>query len=430
LGAIFLSNEYDFKELKLIFESLSVYRYILKRKIIKELYTLINYISSGNYDLVTFISYYNDFYNNFINNNINKYTLKDCIQNYVLFEDNPLSNCIEVNGPDNLDDDLKKATSTDLKYLEIISNIKCSYIKDFAIENLCKNEFQKDLVNNLPDFKNSTEDSDFLTTDYLIKFHQNNGSGIFSKYAGFVWEGKKLGLKGIVSPDPITLSALSGYEFERKIIIDNTVHFLNGFKGNNILIYGDRGTGKSATVKAILNEYCDKNLRLIEIPIMFLCDIPDILRIVKNRKQKFILFIDDLAFEDSENTYTALKAVLEGGLESRPKNVIIYATSNRRHLVKEKFSERNDEVHGSDTIQEKLSLADRFGISVTFSSPDKNRYLKIVENIALRRNLDFDLETLHSEALKWEIRYNGRSARTATQFVDWFETKLSDGKIK
>ena len=239
-------------------------------------------------------------------------------------------------------------------------------------------------------------------------------------------------LKAIVNPDPIRLTDLIGYETQRQEVLDNTLRFLKGYPANNMLLYGDRGTGKSSTIKALVNKYYDQGLRLVEVPKKYLMDFPDIIRILEGRKHKFIIFIDDLAFEDNEENYTALKAILEGGVKSKPSNVIIYATSNRRHLIKEKFSDRSgltsgnpdDEIHASDTIQEKLSLADRFGIKVTFSAPDKNEFLKIVEGIAEKRGIKIDKEYLHREALKWELTYNGRSPRTAKQFIDWLEGYL------
>jgi predicted AAA+ superfamily ATPase len=220
-----------------------------------------------------------------------------------------------------------------------------------------------------------------------------------------------------------------GYEAERARVIENTLQFLKGFPANNALFYGDRGTGKSSTVKALLNEYYSQGLRMIEVPKTYLTDFPLIISLLKNRPEKFIIFVDDLAFEESGENYNALKAVLEGGLENRPNNVLIYATSNRRHLVKESFKDRaglqsnnqDDEVRAADNIQEKLSLSDRFGITVTFAAPSQNKYLQIVEGIAEKRNLKFDKEKLYQEALKWQMRYNGRSPRTAKQFIDWVE---------
>jgi hypothetical protein len=257
---------------------------------------------------------------------------------------------------------------------------------------------------------------------------------MFIKNIAFIWD-KSNGqgyLRGIENHDLVTLSDLIGYQTEREEVINNTLQFLKGYNANNVLLYGDRGTGKSSTVKAILNEYHKHGLRIIEVPKSNLGDFPEIIRQLKGRKQKFIIFVDDLVFEDSEENYTTLKAILEGGLENRPKNVLIYATSNRRHLIKEKFSDRlgfqsggsDDEIRAADTLQEKLSLADRFGITAVFSSPDKSRYLEIVEAMAEKRGIAMDKEQLHKEALKWELWYNGRSPRTARQFIDWLEGQV------
>jgi predicted AAA+ superfamily ATPase len=265
----------------------------------------------------------------------------------------------------------------------------------------------------------------------LVEFHRRCGSGIFSRYRAFVWRGGAF--EGVGSPDPVRFSDLISYELEREDVIQNTLHFLDGKPANNILLYGDRGTGKSTTVKALVNEYHSRGLRMIELPKRSLADFPLIIRQLAGRNLKFILFVDDLAFEDNEENYTALKAALEGGLESKPDNVLIYATSNRKHLIKERFSDRaglgsgntDDEVRAADTMQEKLSLSDRFGMTVVFSSPDKKQYLEIVEGLAKKRGLNADREYLQREAMKWELQYNGRSPRTARQFVDWLEGQLN-----
>lgn len=301
----------------------------------------------------------------------------------------------------------------------------------------------------------------------LAEFHRSCGSGIFSKYRSFVWRrvpaiavaggynipginpayndnlsliegsctpdpGTTGCFVGVGSPDPVRFSDLVSYELEREEVIRNTLHFLDGRPANNILLYGDRGTGKSSTVKALANEYHDRGLRIIEVPKSLLADFPLIIRRLAGRSLKFILFIDDLSFEDNDEDFTALKAMLEGGLETKPGNVLIYATSNRKHLVRERFSDRaglasgnaDDEVRAADTMQEKLSLADRFGMTVVFSSPDRKTYLEIVEGIAKKRGLEVDREYLHREAMKWELQYNGRSPRTARQFVDWLEANF------
>ncbi len=262
----------------------------------------------------------------------------------------------------------------------------------------------------------------------LASYYFNNGSGIFSEYKALRWrnEDGKGHLEGIVSPDPIELSSFIGYKLERFEIIQNTEQLLQGLPANNILLYGDRGTGKSSTVKAILNKYASQGLRLIEVSKHNLSDLPDILKILEGRGLKFIIFVDDLSFESDETNYRELKSILEGGIEVKPSNVLIYATSNRRHLIKEYFSDRSagDEIGGFDTMQEKLSLADRFGIAVTFISPDQEKYLQIVEGIAKQRGIDIDFDILKKEALKWEILHSGRSPRTARQFIDNLEGSI------
>ncbi len=227
---------------------------------------------------------------------------------------------------------------------------------------------------------------------------------------------------GVDRPDPIRLRELIGYEHERQPAVRNAERFVAGFPANNVLLYGERGTGKSSTVKALLNEFGERGMRLIEVPKEHLGDYPQLMQLLHGRRERFILYVDDLSFEEQETHYKALKAILEGGIEARPENVILYATSNRRHLVRERFSDRargeEDEVHVLDTMEEKLSLADRFGIRVTFTGPDQERYLRIVRALAEHRGIRLDPEDLDRRALLWAQRQRGRSGRTARQFVD------------
>ena len=234
-------------------------------------------------------------------------------------------------------------------------------------------------------------------------------------------------LREVIEPDPITLKELVGYELQKKDIIRNTEQFLKGIPANNLLLYGSRGTGKSSTVKAILNEYYSDGLRLIEVDKEQLGDFTRIIRLLKNKKQKFIIFVDDLVFAENEQSYSALKTILEGRVENRPDNIIIYATTNRRHLVKEKFSDRDD-VHSKDTKEEQLSLADRFGMTISFYAPNQNEFLEIVDGIVEAKNIKVDKEYLHSEALKWEKWNNGRSPRSARQFINWLQGELAMNK--
>jgi predicted AAA+ superfamily ATPase len=256
----------------------------------------------------------------------------------------------------------------------------------------------------------------------LGQHYHEGGAGMLARHRAFRWLGGVAPIEVVNSPDPIRLSDLIGYEVERELVVRNTEHFVAGLAANNVLLYGDRGTGKSSTVKALLNEYADRGLRLIEIPKALLSDLPALLSLVRGRRERFILFVDDLSFDDGETHYKDLKAVLEGSIEVRPANVLLYATSNRRHLVQERFSDRRgplDEVHVGDTAQEKLSFSDRFGIAVTFSAPDQDRYLQIVAGLAAARGIALPPAEIRRRALEWAAWQNGRSARTARQFIDF-----------
>lgn len=267
--------------------------------------------------------------------------------------------------------------------------------------------------------------------DNLAAFYRTAGAGIFGRYKAFRWtRGGAAGeLAGVPEPDPIRLEEMIGCAAERVDVVNNTRQFIRGYRANNVLLYGDRGTGKSSTIKAILNEYAEEGLRLVEVPKQYLRDFPHLIHLLQSRPQRFIVYVDDLSFEENEGEYKELKAILEGGLAARPDNIVIYATSNRRHLVRERFSDRgapreiatDDEIRQQDTLQEKLSLADRFGITVTFTAPDQKQYLEIVESLAAQRGLRLDPKVLRRRAVEWELWYNGRSGRTARQFIDYLE---------
>lgn len=220
----------------------------------------------------------------------------------------------------------------------------------------------------------------------------------------------------------VHLDDLVGYEIAKKKLIDNTEAFVEGRRANNCLLFGDAGTGKSSSIKGILNEYYDKGLRIIEVYKHQFQDLNDVIAQIKNRNYKFIIYMDDLSFEEFEIEYKYLKAVIEGGLEKKPENVLIYATSNRRHLIKESFSDkegRRDQLHASDTVQEKLSLVARFGVTIFFCSPDKKEFQGIVKVLAQRHGIEMPEEELLIEANKWELSHGGLSGRTAQQFIDY-----------
>lgn len=254
-----------------------------------------------------------------------------------------------------------------------------------------------------------------LLADYFHKV----GCDIFNEYGAFKLQEVGDQLQGIKNPDSIRVSNLICQEREQSIVLKNTISFLKGYPANNIILYGNRGTGKSSLVKALLNEYVSMGLRLVQLKKNQIGNFPELVRELSKIPLKFIIFIDDLSFNDVEEDYKNLKSLLEGGVEARPDNVLIYATSNRKHLVKESFSDRkSDDIHANDNMQEKLSLADRFGITVTFLSPDQETYLKIVEELVNQNGIEIDRDELRKKALKWVMMHNGRSGRTARQFID------------
>ena len=220
----------------------------------------------------------------------------------------------------------------------------------------------------------------------------------------------------------IELSDLVGYELQKAKLIENTEAFIEGRAANNCLLFGDSGTGKSSSIKAILNQYYDRGLRMIEVYKHQFRGLSDVLEQIKDRNYKFIIYMDDLSFEEYELEYKYLKAIIEGGLGIKPQNVLIYATSNRRHLIREKFSDKrelDDDLHSNDTVQEKLSLVARFGVKIYFASPAKKAFQKIVTELAKRNHISMPEEELLLEVNKWELSHGGMSGRTAQQFIDY-----------
>ena len=264
--------------------------------------------------------------------------------------------------------------------------------------------------------------------DELSVYYREFGTGIFAKYQAFRWQRGQLA--AIAHPDLQQASDLIGYETQREMLLKNTEFLLSGKSALHILLYGSRGSGKSSLVKSLLRQYGDRQLRLIEVGKSELKDLPAIVEPLRNLPQKFIIFVDDLSFEEDDDAYKALKVVLEGNLTARPQNVVVYATSNRRHLVREFFDDRPrpkdaDEVHHWDTVQEKLSFSDRFGLTLTFEPADQATYLKMIHHLAQQAGITLESEDLDYRALQWATRHNGRSGRTARQFIDFLTADLA-----
>ena len=257
--------------------------------------------------------------------------------------------------------------------------------------------------------------------DTLTSFYKEYGVGKFGLHKAFRIEETAEGTQivPILNIAHVNLDDLVGYEIPKKKLIDNTESFVKGKKANNCLLFGDAGTGKSSSIKAITNAYYEQGLRVIEVYKHQFKMLNDVIAQIKNRNYKFIIYMDDLSFEDFEIEYKYLKAVIEGGLEKKPKNVLIYATSNRRHLITETFSERDDTLHVRDTMQEKLSLVARFGVSIFFGSPDKREFQNIVRELAKRQDVKMSDEELMAEANKWEMSHGGYSGRSAQQLIDY-----------
>ena len=263
--------------------------------------------------------------------------------------------------------------------------------------------------------------------DCVTGFYKDYGVGMFGLNKAFRIQSRtdgRVDFVAINNMDAVMLDDLIGYELQKKKLVENTLAFVQGKKANNVLLFGDSGTGKSTSIKAIVNEFYDQGLRMIEIYKHQFKDLSSVIAQIKNRNYRFIIYMDDLSFEEFEIEYKYLKAVIEGGLEKKPDNILIYATSNRRHLIKENWNDRSDMehengMHRSDTMEEKLSLVNRFGVTICYSKPSQKEYFHIVEGLARRAGITMPEEMLRAEANKWELSHGGISGRTAQQFINY-----------
>ena len=277
------------------------------------------------------------------------------------------------------------------------------------------------------ELENAADENEFF--DCVTGFYRDYGVGMFGLNKAFRIKEKadsQIEFLPINNMDKVMLDDLIGYELQKQKLIDNTRAFVEGRKANNVLLFGDSGTGKSTSIKAIVNAFYPQGLRMIEIYKHQFKDLSNVIASVKNRNYRFIIYMDDLSFEEFEIEYKFLKAVIEGGVETKPDNILIYATSNRRHLIKETWSDRNDVevdngMHRSDTMEEKLSLVNRFGVTINYSKPSQKEYFNIVIELARRQGIDMPDEELCREANKWELSHGGISGRTAQQFINYLD---------
>ena len=326
----------------------------------------------------------------------------------IAHDENAFSLAAEKKGEE-IDKQLKELAIRDL---ELILQLFSSNVFDITYQ---KSEDRHSYSILYEALEKKTSSEEFLHT--LIAYYRQYGCGTMNLYKAFKWQQTK-GLIGISECDTIRLEELIGYDYQKQALIKNTENFIQGKPANNALLFGDSGTGKSSMVKALLNEYYHQGLRIIDLSKSDFMYFNQIMPLLRNRGLYYIIFLDDLSFEEFETEYKYMKAIIEGGVEVKPQNVLIYATSNRRHLIRETWEERQgQDVHISDTRQEKLSLADRFGLSLTFTSPVQNAYLEIVMALAAQYHITLEPSKLREKAIQWELAHGGRSGRVAKQFI-------------
>ena len=322
---------------------------------------------------------------------------------------------------------MKELFDYDFAAMEQTLEARCfAILRDYRHTNGNSKVFNTRIRNRICDLSRALAETESAEAfqETMTQFYREFGVGKLGLHKAFRVEhpaGGRVEIVPITNIAHVHLDDLVGYEIAKQKLIENTEAFVEGRKANNCLLYGDAGTGKSSSIKAILNQYYDKGLRMIEVYKHQFQDLNDVIAQIKNRNYKFIIYMDDLSFEEFEIEYKYLKAVIEGGLEKKPDNVLIYATSNRRHLVRETFrdkADRDEELHTNDTVQEKLSLVARFGVTIYFGSPDKKMFQNIVKELAKQNEIEMPEEELLLEANKWELAHGGLSGRTAQQFID------------
>ena len=390
----------ELDKIKLGFSSVVIFRNILKTKVIKKLLKFLNCETKENIDNIKQINLYCEFLSELFKSDNN---LADFILSQIFLDDNIyISKCIlkqEINN------NLKKTFKNELNFFK--------YISSFDFSSIFNKEYSKNIA------ELEIKEIDFYKIYFEhIKNIDKKGYGIFYNNNMFVLDDRK-NIIAVKNKDNQDIKKLYGYEIERNKVLSNTKILIEGKKANNILLYGDAGTGKSSTVKAVANFFKDEGLRLIEIKKNQLHFITDIIEKLSCSPLKFIIFIDDLTFSSNDDTFSYLKAILEGGVNSFPNNIAIYVTSNYRHLIKENFTDRTgDDIHIEDTIQQIMSLTNRFGMIITFQRPGRDLFKEIVLSYAKENNIKTDKEELIKQAEAYAIRSAGRSPRVAKQFIE------------
>ncbi|MGA7953591.1 MAG: ATP-binding protein [Gloeobacterales cyanobacterium] len=362
---------------------------------------------------------------------------QDYLVEQILHADNPFTQQVQQCDLEDLSPALLAAAKHDLQSLHCLYKFSSEHLEQW-IEEVFPSSYQpifwsQDASTTLDTFSLHRSENWPAALPDLATQYRTRGTGLFAEYQALQWHAGQL--IGVAYPDQVRISDLVGYADQRDQLLKNTEALLSGYPALHVLLYGSRGSGKSSFVKSLLTEYGERGLRLVEVTKSELINLPIIVDQLRRIPNKFILFVDDLSFEEDEDTYKALKVVLEGNLTARPQNVVVYATSNRRHLIREFFGDRpqpgsDDEVHGWDTVQEKLSLSDRFGLTLTFIPADQKLYLDIVHHLAKQAGLSLHPKDLEFQALQWALQHNGRSGRTARQFIDFMKADLARSQSK
>lgn len=400
---------------RLLLSSLSVYKKVLNTNIVQTFYKLLNSMDKEPDD---FLNAYGSFFSTLSEKGYEN-NFSTAITKTILYDENSFTKtaCKKDINANNIPENIKKGVLHDCKSILAASKIDSNIIfKEYKYA-----EKIQGILNTLPKWEITKPIKELNNLDSIIEslllFHENNGCGIFAKYKAFTWTDSKL--VPVKHLDDINIESLTGYENERNIVLNNTKAFLNNNPANNCLLYGDKGTGKSTTVKAVFNKLKNNGLRIIEMPKKGLKDFSILVNKIASIPMKFIVFVDDLSFHKDDESYAPLKALLEGSLTAKPDNTLIYATSNRRHLVQESFEDNKNysDLHPNDSKEENLSLYDRFGLTVCFIAPNRKEYFEIVKSLARQSNINID-DTLLENAEIFALGRGGRSPRCAIQYIN------------
>ena len=400
---------------KLNLSALSVYRGIMQRSVPAAFYQL---LCSLNKTPDEFLEHWGAFYSLLCERGFAD-RLAYALTEAALYDENIFTRSAAGNTCDALPQSVLDAAAHDCRTILEAASLS----SDDVLNAYTRCDDIREIAGDLPKWQNGKCAQIFDcfdgTPDSIASYYRENGCGMFARYKGFIWRDGDI--RPVLNYDTIDMNDLTGYERQRQKVVDNTQAFLDGKTCNNCLLYGDMGTGKSSTVKAVANRFHHRGLRLVEMPKEQLKDFPLLVDKIAHLPMKFIIFIDDLSFQNQDQSYTTLKAVLEGGVAARPSNALIYATSNRRHIVKERLSDRAievDDINTRDNMQETLSLSDRFGLSVCYTVPGKKEFLEIVTAMAKQRSIKMPGDELCAAAERFALARGGRSPRCAKQFVE------------